>query len=244
MILILGTTPDDIIYFQNRMKLEKSGSIRGIHPYYVGRFADKDICVTFTGNSSLMSATITSYMITKFDPYVVFAVGTVYSASDGLKQGDYFIAERVYLGDVDYSAFEDLQFSQVIHMSNYYTSEDSYIKHLERLNSTAGNLTIMRGPLISMNRFFVDRKQAQKVIDRQESYLGGRTAFDTEMGGIVASCRFYEVPWILLKAVSYEIGKDDQLLSFVRKGLEAQPNIGHLLGLLFDFLNHSLEDAI
>lgn len=244
MILLLGTTPDDILYYKNRMRITKRGTISNSHPYFIGTFAGKEISLTYTGNSNLMSATIASVMIKEFEPYLVIAIGSLYSASPKLKQGDLFIAERLYMGDVDYSSFEDLYFSQALHMSSYYTTDDQYLKYLEILNSQSHNLRLVRGPVISMNRFYVNMADAQKVIDRQQNYLGGATAFDTEAGGIVAACNFYQVPWLLLKAVSYEIGNDQQVISFVRKGLLAQPSIGNLVELLFNFLNTSVEDAI
>lgn len=244
MILLLGTTPDDIIYFKNRMKVTSKGTISNGHPYYIGTFANKEIALTYTGNSNLMSAVIASIMIKTHEPYLVIAIGSLYSASPKLKQGDLFIAERLYMGDVDYASFEDLYFSQALHMSSYYTTDDQYIKYIEILNSQSHNVTLVRGPLISMNRFFVRLDEAQKVIDAQDNFLGGATAFDTEAGGIVAACNFYQVPWLLLKAVSYEIGNDSQVISFVRKGLEAQPSLGNLIELLFNFLNTSVEDAI
>ena len=244
MILLLGTTPDDILYYKSRMKISKQGKVTNGHPYYIGMFAGKEIALTYTGNSNLMSATIASVMIKEYEPYLVIAIGSLYSASPKLKQGDLFIAERLYMGDVDYSSFEDLYFSQALHMSSYYTSEDQYLKYIEILNSQSQNLNLVRGPIISMNRFFVNLDEAQKVIDKQIDFLGGATAFDTEAGGIVAACNFFGVPWLLLKAVSYEIGNDKQVISFVRKGLLAQPSVGNLIELLFNFLNTSVEEAI
>lgn len=244
MILLLGTTPDDILYYKNRMKITKRGFIHDDHPYFVGTFAAKEICLTYTGNSNLMSAVITSYMIKTFEPYLVIMIGSLYSASSKLKQGDLFIAERLYMGDVDYASFEDLHFAQALHMLSYYTTDDQYIKYIETLNSQSHNYTLVRGPLISMNKFYVDLEAAKKVIKKQEHFLGGATAFDTEAGGTVAACNFYQTPWLLLKSISYEIGNDKQVISFVRKGLEAQPNIGYLIELLFNFLNTSLEEAI
>ncbi len=244
MILLLGTTTDDILYIKNRMKVTEKGALKGSHYYYVGEYAGKEICITHTGNSNLMSAVISSYMIRKFDPYLVIAIGSCSSVSDGLKQGDLFISERVYLADIDYDSFEDRMFTSALHMSSYYVTEDMYLKHIERLNSASGNYRLVRGPLISVNKFYTNKKDAEKEKKAHKNFLGGLTAFDTEMGGIVTCCRFYEVPWILLKAINYEVGKDEQLLSHVRKGVEAQPRVGELVAQLFTFLNTSLEGTM
>lgn len=242
MIVILGTTPDDILYIRNRMILKEKGALKGGHFYYVGYYAGKEVALTHTGNSNFISGVIATYMIRKFDPYLVLAVGSCSSASEGLNQGDYFIAERVYLGDFDFNSFEDRKFTSALNMNSYYITHDNYIRHIERLNSASGNFKLVRGPLISVNKFYKSRKEAQEVIDKQENYLGGKTAFDTEMGSIVTACRFYDVAWLFIKSINYEIGKNEQLLSHVRKGVEAQPYIGNLVEQLFDLLATSVED--
>lgn len=244
MILLLGTTPDDILYIKNRMKMKEKGALKGQHFYYVGTYAGKEICMTHTGNSNLMSAVIASYMIRKFDPYLVIAIGSCSSASEGLNQGDLFIAERVYIGTLDYNSFANRAFTEALNMDAYYVTEDTYLRHVERLNSAGANYKLVRGPLLSVGKFYTDLDEVKTLIENQENFLGGRVAVDTEMGGIVTCARFYQVPWLLIKSINYEIGKNDQLISHVRKGVEAQPRIGELVEQLFGFLSTSLEDAI
>lgn len=244
MIVILGTTPDDILFIRNKMTLKEKGALKGSHFYYVGVYAGKDVALTYTGNSNFMSGVIASYMIRKFDPYLVLSLGSCSSASEGLNQGDLFIAERVYLGDFDFNSFENRMFTSALNMLSYYVTEDSYLRYVERLNSASGNFTLVRGPVISVNKFYIDKEEANQVIASQENYLGGKTAFDTEMGAIVTCCRFFQVPWLFLKSINYEIGRNEQLLSHVRKGVEAQPRIGELVEQLFLLLSTSLEDSI
>ncbi|MFA5660012.1 MAG: hypothetical protein WC968_01260 [Bacilli bacterium] len=244
MILLLGTTPDDILYIRKKMKLVEKGALKGDHFYYVGEYGGKDICITYTGNSNLMSSIICTYMIRKFDPYLVISIGSCSSASKGLKQGDLFVAERVYLGVFDYNSVNDRHFSEAIHMAPYYVTEDSYIRYVERINVSAGNYKLVRGPVLNVGKFYTDMNEVNKLIDNQENFLGGKIAIDTEMGGIVTCARFFGVPWLMIKAINYEIGEDEQLLTHVRVGVEAQPRIGAIVAQLFNFLNTSLEETL
>ncbi len=244
MILLLGTTLDDILYIKKGMKITEKGSLKGQHFYYVGTYAGKEICLTHTGNTNLMGAVIASYMIRKFDPYLIISIGSCSSASPGLLQGDLFIGERVYLADIDYNSFENRMFSEALHMSSYYVTEDMYIRHLELINSQSGNYRLARGPVIAVNKFYTNETEAAEVIAKQENMIEGKTAFDTEIGGVVTCARFYEVPWLFLKSINYEVGKSDQLLSHVRQGVIAQPIIGELVKQLFILLSTSVEDAL
>ena len=60
MILIIGTTEDDIFYFKNRMKITEKSTIASKYPYYVGTFAGKDICLAYSGYSNIASAVVAS----------------------------------------------------------------------------------------------------------------------------------------------------------------------------------------
>ncbi|MFA7020847.1 MAG: hypothetical protein WC215_04775, partial [Bacilli bacterium] len=77
MILIIGTTEDDIFYFKNRMKIIEKNKIASKYPYYVGTFAGKDICLAYSGYSNIASAVVAGFMISKYKPYIVVCVGTV-----------------------------------------------------------------------------------------------------------------------------------------------------------------------
>lgn len=59
---------------------------------------------------------------------------------------------------------------------------------------------------------------------------------------MITACYVHEAPWLLLKAVNYQIGKDEQLLSSLRIGIEAQPYIGNLIETLLEELVHSFDN--
>jgi len=243
MILIIGTTEDDIFYFMNRMKITEKNTIATKFPYYVGTFAGKDICLAYTGYSNIASAVVASYMIDRYKPYIVICVGTVSGYSENLHQSELFIAERVYLGDIDFTPLGgNVRYGQIKEMPAFFSSEDDYVKLIETINSRTENLRIGRGPLISTNVFFKNRKKANELLNSNFAYIESTTAFDTESGGIIAACYIHEVPWLLLKAVNYEIGHDEQLLSSLRVGIEAQPHIGSLIETLLEELVHSFDN--
>ena len=243
MILLLGTTTDDILYIQKKMNVTEKGALKGDHFYYVGIYGGKEICLTHTGNSNIISAVIASYMIRKFDPYLVIAIGSCSSASKDLKQGDLFVAERVYIGNLDYKSFQERHFTEAVHMSPYYVTEDTYIRYIERMNVSSGNFNLTRGPVLNVGKFYTDLGEINDLITQQSEFLEGRIAVDTEMGGIVTCARFYQVPWLMIKSINYEIGNESQFINRVRKGVEAQPKIGEIIAQLFTFLNTSLEET-
>lgn len=241
MILIIGTTEDDILYFKNRMRVKEEGKIASKYSYFVGRMANKDVCLTYTGYSNLASGVITSYMLEKFSPYIVIITGSVSTLNKKAHQKDLFIAERIYLGDVDFTAVDNLKFGQTNNLPPFYSSDEDYIKMLEIINSKTENLNLLRGPLISTNKYFNDKKEAELSISKNFGNIESMLAFDTEAGGIVAACGIYDVPWLLLKVVNYHVGDAMEFISAPRISVEAQPHIGYIIEALLEELVHSFS---
>jgi nucleoside phosphorylase len=147
------------------------------------------------------------------------------------------------LGDIDFTPLGgNTRYGQIKEMPAFYSSEEDYIKLIETINSRTENLHIGRGPLISTNIFFKNRKKANELLNNNFAHIESTTAFDTEAGGVITACYVHEVPWLLLKAVNYQIGKDEQLLSSLRIGIEAQPYIGNLIETLLEELVHSFDN--
>lgn len=243
MILIIGTTEDDIIYFKNRIRIKETGKINKDYPYYVGRLANKDICLTYTGFSNLASSAVTSFMLAKFKPYIVIITGAVSTLNAKAKQSDLFMAEKIYLGDVDLTAYSDeLKFGQIKNLPPFFSSDEDYIKMIETINSRTENRHLIRGPLISTNAFFADKKLANAVIKEQFNNIESMTAFDTEAGGIAAACGIHDVPWLLLKTVSYHIGDEIEFITSPRISVEAQPHIASIIEVLLEELVHSFSE--
>jgi len=243
MILIIGTTQDDIIYYKNRMRVREEGKINKDIPYFIGKMANKDVCLTFTGFSNISSGIVTSYMLAKFKPYIVIITGAASSLNSKAKQSDLFIAEKIYLGDVDLTSFNDeLKFGQIKNLPPFYSSDDDYIKMIETINSKTENRHLLRGPLISTNTFYNDQKTALKVLKDKFGNIESMTAFDTEAGGIATACNMYDVPWLLLKVVNYHIGDELEFISSPRISIEAQPHIGYIIEVLLEELIHSFGD--
>lgn len=241
MILIIGTTQDDIIYYKNRMRIKEEGRISDKYPYYVGRLANKDVCLTYTGFSNLASGVVTSHMIAKFMPYLVIITGAVSTLNAKAKQSDLFIAEKVFLGDVDLRSYEEVKYGQIKNLPSFFSCDDDYIKLIETINSRTENLHLLRGPLISTNTFYNNAKVANDVLKEHFSNIESMTAFDTEAGGVAVACAIYSVPFLLLKVVSYHVGDEREFITSLRKSIEAQPHIGYVIETLLEELTHSFN---
>jgi nucleoside phosphorylase len=91
-------------------------------------------------------------LIEKYQPYLVFNVGMVYSFSSQLRQGDIFIAERYYFSDVDFSSLKGTHFGQIPSLPAFYVADsalneeaehDSYLTSDRYVNAAISFLAII-----------------------------------------------------------------------------------------------------
>jgi adenosylhomocysteine nucleosidase len=242
MILILGNNADDIIYIKTKMDIERVDEIALNHPVYVGVYSGKDIVLTYTKPTNTVSSIITALCIEKYRPYIVISIGSVSAYNEILHQGDILLVERIYNGDVDLTTFGSVKYGQIVGLPEFYTSEDDYISMVETINSRSINHNIHRASLISTNKFYTSKEAANELINLHFAAVDRIGAFDTELGGIASACAVFDTPWLAIKSVNYVIGHDNELLTFVRKGIENEPIVGSLISSLFNNLIYSIEN--
>jgi adenosylhomocysteine nucleosidase len=234
MILIIGSTNDDILYFRTKMDIASVDRIAGKTEVFLGSYAGKDVAVTTSGLSNSLSAMITGLCLERYHPYFVLNVGSIHALDENLKQGDLYMADRVYFGGTDFTPWgSSIKYGQIPSMPQFFVSEDDYLLMIESIAKKMTNKAVARGFVMSTNKFYTNREKAESLINHHFAYVDGIDAFDTELGGISSTCRAFDIPWIALKSISYVIGHQDELMNFIRKGLESEPLIGSIISTLF-----------
>ena len=125
MICIIGTTDDDILYFKVKMGNPEEVTLTGGFKVFKGSIFREECIVAATGTSLVNAGILTTLIIEKFDPYIVFNVGNVYSFSDELRQGDLFIADRYFYSDVDFTDNKEAVYGQIPGRDPFFVADSS-----------------------------------------------------------------------------------------------------------------------
>ena len=75
MILILGSTHDDILYFESVMTNKKEEKIFDRYSLIFGTIFNQEVVVAYDLHTSYISTFITAYIIQKYFIVLVFVVG-------------------------------------------------------------------------------------------------------------------------------------------------------------------------
>lgn len=229
MIAILGVSEDDILYFRNRMNIEETVPLLGSSICYKGTLSHEEAVVAATGDSVYLSELITGLVIARYEPYLVISVGLVYSFSSQLRQGDIFIAERYYLSDVDFSASKGTKYGQIPGQGAYFVGDYGLNEEAEHTSYLVSDRYVQRGYILSGNVFVDKQGPLETLVANRYLSEEGIMAYDNSSGGVALACSLAHVTLLTVKAVACRIGKEDQRLNYLRKGLEVMPAIGQIV---------------
>lgn len=232
MILILGVTGDDILYFRSKMTSLESGTLMSGIEYFTGKISREEVTVAVTGQTDYLSSLVAGMLIEHFQPYLVFNVGSITSFSPQLKQGDIFIAERYYFSGVDLTSLpEHPDYGAIPPYGEFFIADTALNSRLEASAYSLTNRYIQRGYLLSGEVRYRDEKELNPLL--RDHFLKNdedeMVAYDCTSGGVALACQFTSTALLTIKAVSYQLSHPEQDLNYVRKGLELQPTIGKII---------------
>ena len=233
-VLIVGSTLDDISYIQTKMDVQEVITVAGDTEIYLGTYAKKNIALVATGIGNYVSSMITALAIELTKPYLCIQIGNVNSFDETLKQTDLFVATRVYLSDINQMPIGKLTYGQLPGLKPFYTSEVTLVQRIKDINSSLANKPLLRGVLLTDNKFRTVQEDMNKIIDKHFVKIENMDACDSNAGGIVIACEKYKIPYVSLLVCAYELGDEKQLLTRQRKGLSVQPYVGKIIAQLID----------
>ena len=102
MIAIFGTNHDDILYFESIMSNHTEKIVLNKYKISFGTIFNQEVVLVDGNYTSILSASISSYIFSNYHIDLAYVVGRCVSLSKNLKTGDIVIADRIINADVDH----------------------------------------------------------------------------------------------------------------------------------------------
>jgi len=227
MILLMGSSKDDILYFDTIIKnrvVHKQQFKR--FPITQGTIFNQNVVITYGAYTSYMTSALVESLINKYDPLIVILLGKCKALTDDLKIGDIAVSDTIIPLDVNQSEYCNVKIGQIPGIDREYRTSLDVLHILQGcfdkfLINNAYNCTFM-----TSNRIF-DSKNELNVYSDDNLILGynRRLVLESEAYGAIIPCIFHEVPFVSIKAVDCEIGKRTEIDNFI-KTLDTYSKIG------------------
>jgi len=198
---IIGAMEEEVAYVKAQIEQLKEVTIANC-TFYEGKIQEKDVVLLQSGIGKVNAAMATTILMERFAPDIVINTGSAGGFSTKLSVGDLVISDEVVHHDVDATAF-DYAYGQVPQMPASYKAEPTLIKKISTLLQEM-NLPYEIGLIATGDSFMSDSERVSFVKEQFPNML----AAEMEGAAIAQVCYQYDIPFIIIRALSDIAGKD------------------------------------
>ncbi|MCQ2798990.1 MAG: hypothetical protein MJ220_03815 [Bacilli bacterium] len=230
MILIIGSTFDDVLYFDAKVRNKREEKPFGSVNVFSGDIFSQRVIVAYGASTSYIASAATAYLAAKYSTILVINVGSCFSYNDQMRPGDIAISESIHICDVDQRAVDSrLRIGQIPGMPQYFNVM-TYLANLTITTAEKLSLTNVKSATIfSTDTIYKDVEETRHFTSG-EYVLGSNKniVFDSESGGVTVASSLIECPSLSVKVVTSPF-KDKVETKDLVNVMKAYARVGKLL---------------
>lgn len=185
---------------------------------YQGTLFNVKIGLMLSGIGKVNAAVATTIMLDKFSPEYLINTGVAGGFGD-VSVGDIVVATEVRHHDADLTVF-DYEMGQIPKMPAAFTVNE---KLLELVKNLGENPKLHYGPIMSGDSFIHDSAQTEKILKNFPEIC----AVEMESAAIAQTCYLFQVPFIIIRAISDRVEDDKSTNTYSLSMEEAAENSIH-----------------
>ena len=202
MILILGSSHDDILYYETQLKNPENEVINGKINVIKGELFGQNIILAYDVYSNYVSSAVTSYLIIKYAVLLVINVGFAQSSENEFKKGDIVASKSVLLGDVDLLVSTKSPLGVIPNLGKTFHASLDFLNLANDFASRFMITNLRQGVFVSSNKD-IEKVGDLNSISSGSLILGNHDfiAYDTTLGGVAVASTLLDVPFIAFKVI-------------------------------------------
>ena len=229
MILIVGSSNDDILYFESILKNKKEFSVLNQFTAYSGEIFNQKVMLLKDMYSSYLSAAVISHVIEKYMVILVIYVGEVQSFTDSLNVGDICICRQAVIADVNLSDVTTVSKGQIPGFQQSFLSNAEITEAIYSLLENRTSVPHRLCTFVSSNYHPEDKEKMDSVANNDMIFgIAGEVVLSSEIGGIAIASKLHDVPYASVAVVGRKIGYKSGIQEYLNV-LEQYTNIGKVV---------------
>lgn len=203
MIGIIGAMEEEVILLREQIQNLNTHTLAGFE-FYSGQLSGRDVVVLRSGIGKVNAAMSTTLLIDHFAPSAIINTGSAGGFHTDLEVGDIVISRSVCHHDVDVTPF-GYAHGQVPGLPACFVPDPELINKAKASIEALGEVTHMHGLIASGDRFM-------HLVEDVESTRGKfpeMIACEMEAAAVAQVCHQFEVPFVIIRALSDIAGKEN-----------------------------------
>ncbi|MCG3729186.1 5'-methylthioadenosine/S-adenosylhomocysteine nucleosidase [Vibrio cincinnatiensis] len=193
---IIGAMQQEVAILKDALEHCQEVSKAGC-TYYVGQLHGADVIVLQSGIGKVSAAIGTALLLNDYQPDVIINTGSAGGFEPSLTMGDVVISSEVRHHDADVTAF-GYEMGQMAGQPAAFKADEKLITIAEQALASMQNKHAVRG-LICTGDAFVCTEERQTYI---RQHFPSVVAVEMEASAIAQTCHQFQVPFVVVRAIS------------------------------------------
>ena len=214
MIVIIGETHDDILYFDSVLANRREETILGKYKISIGTIFSQDAIIAYDLYTSTLASSVLMHILDNNFVDLIISVGRCMSVSNKVKNGDIVVSTKVIDANVDLTMFEDVAMAQIPGFERDFAVQDDIIGYIEKGLQRRISINYHNAIYLSSNN--MSKEMCDILKERKEifSIKNEPIVIDQNSAGVAIASKLKEVPFIVIKVAENNLAVANNLESY------------------------------
>ena len=214
MIVIVGDSQDDVLYFETVLANKKEEFIMNRFKLSIGTIFSQGVIVLSGMSTSILTSAVLTYILNNYYVDLVINVGRCLNASDKVKPGNIALSSEVIDANVDLTIFKDVGMAQIPGFSREFTVQDDIFHYVAQALENRPNIDYEKAVYISTDNMSIDMvnylKNHNTMFNRNTEHF----VIDSNSSGVAVACALKSVPFIVVKVIESTFDQTSNLKTY------------------------------
>lgn len=214
MIVIIGETHDDILYFDSVLANKRKETIFDKYTISIGTIFSQDAIVVSGLFSSTLASAVLMNILDNYYVDLIISVGRCLVVNDNVKNGDIIVSNKVIDANVDLTMFGDYAIGQIPGFDLSFGVQDDIVGYICKGLDRRININYYTATYLSTNN--MSKKMCDFLVERKEIF-GLRNeliAIDQNSAGVAVISKLKDTPFIVIKVAENNLANANNLESY------------------------------
>jgi adenosylhomocysteine nucleosidase len=204
-IAIIGAMEEEVVILRDKLEDRKQEIIAGCE-FTKGIYNGVEVVLLKSGIGKVNAALSTTLLLDRFSPDYVINTGSAGGFHPSLNVGDVVISTEVRHNDVDVTAF-GYEYGQVPGLPAAFIPNETLVDVAVKKAEEISDIQVVKGLIVTGDSFLNDPVKVEFIRGKFKDLYAG----EMEAAAIAQVCHQFNVPFVVIRALSDIAGKESNV---------------------------------
>ncbi|MCM3161870.1 5'-methylthioadenosine/S-adenosylhomocysteine nucleosidase [Metabacillus litoralis] len=204
-VAIIGAMEEEVTILRDKLDNKEQQVIAGSE-FTKGLYKGIEVILLKSGIGKVNAALSTTLLLDRYQPDYVINTGSAGGFHSSLNVGDVVISTEVRHNDVDVTAF-GYEYGQVPGLPAAYTPDAKLVEIATKKAEEITDIQVAKGLIVTGDSFLSDPDKVEFIRSKFQNLYAG----EMEAAAIAQVCHQFEVPFVVIRALSDIAGKESNI---------------------------------